>query len=289
MSDDPRSRIPESLAERGGLAPGVAREIARELGVAEAHVTGVGSFFHLLARPTARVRVCTGLSCRLGGADAVLAAAEASGLPVEGVPCLAACDAPPAVLRDRRVLPRVPVAAVTAAGGRVEALRSPGDPEPAPWRGTVGPERDDPESLVLNLHGAPRDGAPSLARTRELGAAGVELEVATRGDHLARQRRPVAGDRIVHGHQLGAVRKRGLDLDVVDHLGHPVHDVVRAQHPAALVHELGDRLAVARALDDGEADQRHRLRVVELEAPGLAPLGQERGGRQEQLVLLAWG
>jgi NADH:ubiquinone oxidoreductase subunit F (NADH-binding) len=173
MSDDPRSRIPERIAERGGLAPGAAREIARELGVAEAHVTGVGSFFHLLARPAARVRVCTGLSCRLGGADAVLAAAIESGLPAEGVPCLAACDEPPAVLRDRRVLPRVPVAAITAAGGSVDALRSPGDPGPGPWRGTVGPDRDDPETLALNLLGAPRSDAPTLARARELGTAGV--------------------------------------------------------------------------------------------------------------------
>src|SRR5439155_25200528 len=41
---------------------------------------------------------------------------------------------------------------------------------------------------------------------------------------LSRKRRGKRSpDRVVHGHELGAVRKRGLDLDVVDHFGNAVH------------------------------------------------------------------
>ena len=69
MSEDRRHEIQELLEKAGGLTEGTATEVARELGVPEAEVYGVGSFYHLLSRPHAKVRVCTGLSCRMGGAD----------------------------------------------------------------------------------------------------------------------------------------------------------------------------------------------------------------------------
>lgn len=139
----------------------------------EAEVYGVASFYHLLARPDKKVRVCTGLSCRLAGADDVLKAAELAGLPVEATSCLAGCDVAPAVLRDRRVLPNVSVEDVVNAGGNWQQLGTDGSDGRAPWYGHVGPQRDDPETLALNLHGAPDFSGAAFERAEQLGPEGV--------------------------------------------------------------------------------------------------------------------
>ncbi|MEX1024706.1 MAG: NADH-ubiquinone oxidoreductase-F iron-sulfur binding region domain-containing protein [Planctomycetota bacterium] len=166
-----RGDLPDLIQREGGLADGVARKLSLETGIPEADIFGVGSFFHLLARPSKKVRVCTGLSCRLGGADDVLAACRAAGLPVEGVACLAGCDVPPAVLRDRRVLPRVTVRDVERAAGDWTKLTSAkGD---RPWRGVVGPDIDEPDTLALNLCGAPDFSGAAFRRALELGPEAV--------------------------------------------------------------------------------------------------------------------
>src|ERR1043166_4350083 len=72
--------------------------------------------------------------------------------------------------------------------------------------------------------------------------------------------------RLMHGDELGPVRKRRLDLDVVDHLGNARHHLVAPQHLRAGLHQLGHRAAVAGALDDEIGDDRNRLGVVELDA-----------------------
>ncbi|MEM7305088.1 MAG: NADH-ubiquinone oxidoreductase-F iron-sulfur binding region domain-containing protein [Planctomycetota bacterium] len=161
--------VPDRLIEAGGLQPGVAREISRATGVPEATVFGVGSFYHLLARPDAKVRVCTGLSCLLGGAEKVLHAAMDAGLPVEGVSCLAGCDVPPAVLRDRRVLPSVTLDDVKGCGGDWTRLGSAAAPDDAEWRGHVGPEGSDPEARALDLHGELREAGFAAAKAHQLG------------------------------------------------------------------------------------------------------------------------
>lgn len=173
LNERQRATVPERLLEAGGLAEGVAREIAAKTGVPEAEVYGVASFFHLLARPKQKVRVCTGLSCLLGGAAEVLDAARAAGFPCEEASCLAGCDVPPAVLRDRRVLPQVSVADVERAGSSWQDLRSGTTPEDEDWSGAVGPQRDDPEHLALNLCGARDDSGAAYRRAKELGPDAV--------------------------------------------------------------------------------------------------------------------
>ena len=215
--DARRAEVHERIAAHGGLDEGIARQVAKETGVPEAEVFGVASFYHLLARPDRMVRVCTGLSCRMAGADEVLAAAEAAGMPCEGVSCLAGCDVPPAVLRLRRVLPHVTVDDVTRADGDWTKLTSraaeamtaaaeagaanrargaapsggsgapagalsgaagaASDPE---WRGHVGPERDDPEHLALNLHGALDRSGAAFRKAQAMGPEALfdELEAA---------------------------------------------------------------------------------------------------------------
>jgi NADH:ubiquinone oxidoreductase subunit F (NADH-binding) len=180
---DPAALVGDKLRAAGGLVPGAARAVSRATGVPEAHVFGVGSFYHLLARPDAKVRVCTGLSCLMAGAEGVLHAARAAGLPVEGCSCLAGCDVPPAVLRDRRVLPAVQVSDVERAGADwtrlasaagVERIAPSGSDDAEPvWCGHVGPERDDPERLALNLRGPQEPLGDAFARAAALGAEAV--------------------------------------------------------------------------------------------------------------------
>jgi NADH:ubiquinone oxidoreductase subunit F (NADH-binding) len=174
--DDPQRKaaeVGEELRAAGGLRPGAARAVSRLTGVPEAEVFGVGSFYHLLARPDAKVRVCTGLSCLLAGAEAVLHAAMDAGLPVEGCSCLAGCDVPPAVLRDRRVLPAVAVEDVRRAQGDWKRLVSAGAPGGEAWLGAVGPEGADKERLVLDLSAPEQALGGAFERARALGPAAV--------------------------------------------------------------------------------------------------------------------
>ena len=44
----------------------------------------------------------------------------------------------------------------------------------------------------------------------------------------------------MHRHQLGAVGEGGFDLDLVDHLGHALHDLGAGQDLGTRGHEFGD-------------------------------------------------
>ena len=177
-----RAAIPDLLHREGGLREGAAREVAKRTGIPEAEVYGVGSFFHLLADPDSKVRVCTGLSCLLGGAGQILEAARAAGLPVAECSCLAACDVPPAVLKDRRVLPAVSRADIDRADGDWRRLASSAEPaDEDVWRGAVGPQRNDPETLVLNLLGEHDVSGAAYAAAHELGPEGVIAAIEESG------------------------------------------------------------------------------------------------------------
>ena len=181
MTRHDAASVPDRLREAGGLLEGVARQIARETGVPEAEVYGVGSFYHLLSRPDAKVRVCTGLSCMLGGAQEVLDAAREAGLPVEGASCLAGCDVPPAVLRDRRVLPRVTLEDVKAAKGEWQALDAAAAPGDSEWRGAVGPEGAADGALAIDLCAPMQPLGAAFARSVELGGEAVTDLIRTAG------------------------------------------------------------------------------------------------------------
>jgi NADH:ubiquinone oxidoreductase subunit F (NADH-binding) len=173
LSERNDAAVPESLQAAGGLGEGTVRAVATETGVPEGNVYGVGSFYHLLARPDKKIRVCTGLSCQLRGAEALLKQAKDAGLPAEGCSCLAACDAAPAVLRDRVVLPSVTSDDVAGAGKDWTALRSVAAPDEQAWRGTSGPKDADPDTLAIGLH-LPMDHSGSgLDRAAELGPDAV--------------------------------------------------------------------------------------------------------------------
>jgi len=117
----------------------------------------------------------------MAGADAVLAAAREAGLPVAECSCLAACDRPPAVLRDRCVLPAVEVSDVARAKGDWRRLLPHIAMDGERWQGAVGPDRDDPEQLAINLLGAPDWSGRAAEKAREMGADQIIAELEKAG------------------------------------------------------------------------------------------------------------
>lgn len=151
--NDKRHKIPELLQKLNGLQVGNSKEVSIQTGIPEADVYGFGSFYHLLSDPKIKIRVCTGLSCRMSGADEILEAAKKIGLPTAKCSCLAACDKPPAVLRERTTLPRVSVELIEATKGDWEKLMPNFAGDKKSWKGEIGPKIDNPENLPLNLLG----------------------------------------------------------------------------------------------------------------------------------------
>ena len=173
MDQKRKSELLRVFQDHGGLADGVSRQVAQDLNVPEAEAYGAASFFHLLRDPHVKVRVCMGLSCQLFGARGLLQKAQAQGLPAQGCSCLAGCDRPVAVLKDRTTLVQLGPDDVDRAQGDWRALSSQLAPSPD-WRGAVG------GGPALDLPGAPNYEGDALARARELGPESVidELEKA---------------------------------------------------------------------------------------------------------------
>jgi NADH:ubiquinone oxidoreductase subunit F (NADH-binding) len=128
----------------GGLTREAIQHTSRETGVPEADVWGVATFYSLLE--DVGHRVCQGLTCKLHGADQLLADLRAQGERAVPVSCTGQCDRAPAALD--------PQLEVIAKGNG----------------GAVLP--DDPD-LPMNLGGADVADYVALARARELGAEGV--------------------------------------------------------------------------------------------------------------------
>ncbi len=174
-----KSELLRVFQEHGGLQDGVSEQVARELGVPEAEAYGTASFFHLLSDPNTKVRVCMGLSCQMKGARALLDQAKALGLPAEGVSCLAACDRPPAVLKDRMTLVEVQAKDLERTRGDWNLLGSEREPD-LDWRGQVGPQAPD-DTLAMNLLGAQDYSGAALAQANSMGFDQVAKALETSG------------------------------------------------------------------------------------------------------------
>ncbi len=173
--------VPERIAEKGGLRPEIAKQVSRETGVPEAEVYGVGSFFHLLSRSNSKIRVCQGLSCWMAGASDVLSAAENTGLPAEGCSCLAACDKPVAVLKDRFVLPDVSIDEIISADGNWQNLTSNSLDNKGSWFGYVDSYDDSPDNLAINLMGKPNYAASAFIIASDMGSDKIIEELNQSG------------------------------------------------------------------------------------------------------------
>jgi NADH:ubiquinone oxidoreductase subunit F (NADH-binding) len=146
-----RERVLERLDEHGGLRAGVSAAVHRDTGVPEADVYGVASFYHLLARPDDGVRVCRGLSCKLGGCERLMSELEAAGRAAAWVSCLGRCDLAPAAW----------------------------DPDGDPGTATTHYSPSSPD-FAIDLLGVERERYESLAATLERGPEWVlgELEAS---------------------------------------------------------------------------------------------------------------
>jgi len=147
-----RHDVIHALEHAGGVRLGAAKEVMEATGIPEAEVYGTATFYELLKHPGVP-RVCTGTSCKLRGADALLSKLRGAGEVVEAS-CLGQCDRAPAML-----------------DGQLEATSD------VP-RGPVTP--DDPE-LAVNLGGVDDASYGALAKAMELGADGVIAELKSGG------------------------------------------------------------------------------------------------------------
>src|SRR3989442_3955552 len=94
--------------------------------------------------------------------------------------------------------------------------------------------------------------------------------------------------RIVYRHQLCAVRKGRLDLHLSEHFWHPLHDLIAAQNLSSVAHQLGHGLAITGPFQQLRTDERHRLRVIELEPPPPPPPRHLRRDKDEEFVDFTW-
>ena len=92
-----REEILHILEDEGGLRDGTSARVHQQTGVPEADIYGVGTFYHLLNDPDAGIRVCQGLSCKVGGSDAKMAELTAAGSKATFTACLGRCDMAPAL------------------------------------------------------------------------------------------------------------------------------------------------------------------------------------------------
>ena len=171
--EDRRASVPEELQKAHNTDANAVDAVAAASGVPAADVFGVDSFYNLLQGSANKVRICTGLTCRLAGAEALVEEARASGLEVTDSSCLAACDRAPALLKERRTLVEITASDFKRAGGDWEQLDSEEVPASEAWSGWVWPNSSKPDSCALNLAGAPEwEGAASI-KAKEMGADAV--------------------------------------------------------------------------------------------------------------------
>src|SRR5882757_186776 len=147
-----------------------------------------------------------------------------------------------------------------------------------------------PTAIITAIWSMPLSGCAMPAAKDDTSWPGwAKAGLAPRARRAATENRRfmalvLSADRIVHGDELGAVGESGFDLDVVDHFGDAIHHLVAGEDVGALLHQLGDAFAVARAFQDEVADQRHRFRMVELDAAIEAAARHDRGHRNQQFV-----
>ena len=64
--------------------------------------------------------------------------------------------------------------------------------------------------------------------------------------------------------ELGAIRKSRFDLDVVDHFGDALHDIVAFEQRGSEAHQIGYGSSIPSSLKDLRSDERNRLGMVQL-------------------------
>jgi NADH:ubiquinone oxidoreductase subunit E len=105
------------VQETLGYLPGWALErVGKQLHVPASEVYGVATGyteFRLEPPPAGLLQVCTGLSCRLAGADSLLREVREGGAAVEPIPCIFLCALAPVVARGEQFIGHADAATTT--------------------------------------------------------------------------------------------------------------------------------------------------------------------------------
>jgi formate dehydrogenase len=163
----------------GHLAAAHLAALAAELKLAQAEVFEVASFYHHFdlvkegetPPPALTVRVCASLSCRLAGADELLARLPAllgRELRVQPVPCVGRCEqAPVAVVGTNPLARATPdtVAAAVQAGATAAA--------PGPCIGYAAYRRAGGYALLQDLAAGRRGAGAIIATLEDAGLRGL--------------------------------------------------------------------------------------------------------------------
>jgi NADH:ubiquinone oxidoreductase subunit F (NADH-binding) len=179
--EEQRARVPEELQKAEAAGLDAVEVVSRATGIPAADVFGVESFYDLLGARAAKVNVCTGLSCRLQGAEELLAHCERVGLEATESSCLAACDRAPAVLRDRRTLVELTKGDIERSGGDWQRLDSREVPASELWSGEIWPRRSSPDTCAIDLAGKRDWSGAAAQRALELGSEAVIAELEASG------------------------------------------------------------------------------------------------------------
>src|SRR5688572_29793050 len=96
-------------------------------------------------------------------------------------------------------------------------------------------------------------------------------------------------DGVMNGDELGTVGKGGFDLDLRDHLRNAFHHIGALEQRRAETHQVLHAAAFARAFEDRRTDEGDSLGIIELQSAALAPLGEQPGGENKELVFFSRG
>ena len=91
----------------------------------------------------------------------------------------------------------------------------------------------------------------------------------------------------MYRHKFCAIRERGFNLYLFDHLGYSVHNLVTRQDRRAEAHQLGVTATIACTLHYCCRDQRDAFRVIQFDAAIETPLGDVCRDKKQQFVFFS--
>jgi formate dehydrogenase beta subunit len=163
----------------GHLSAAHLAALAAELNLAQVEVYEVASFYHHFEvlkegetpPPALTVRVCSSLSCRLAGADELLAKLPAllgKDVRVQPVPCVGRCETAPVA-----VVGRNPVVAATPAAVAEAVQAGATSAAPAPYPDYVAYRQTGGYALLADMAAGRRSAEDIIATLEQAGLRGL--------------------------------------------------------------------------------------------------------------------
>ncbi|MFT7667802.1 MAG: NADH:ubiquinone oxidoreductase subunit F (NADH-binding) [Planctomycetota bacterium] len=169
-NEEKRASVPDELQKFDSDTGSASQSVAKATGVPAADVFSVETFYDLLGERKSKINICTGLSCRMAGADELLIACKDIGLEATEASCLAACDRAPALLRDRRTLVEITEKDIQRSKGDWTKVDSKEVPADELWNGAIWPLESSPDTCAINLAGKCDWSGEASKRAEGLGA-----------------------------------------------------------------------------------------------------------------------